>query len=285
MHEIVLSASRRTDIPAFHMPWFMEGIARGEFEVVHPYTRKTRRVPATAPPVRVIVFWSKNFGPFLADGCGRRLEQMGYRLFFQFTINSECRVLEPNLPSLAERLNQLRRLCADHGPQAVNWRFDPVCWFREGAGPLRDNLDDLPHIAAFAAACGIRRCTASFMDPYAKVTRRAARRPGFAFVAPNRMQQVKTLLGMQGVLAAQGVGLFTCCEKELLEALPRGSRITAGACIPNDFLMALHGGRLSLKRDRGQRTRAGCECRVSVDIGSYSLHPCRHGCLYCYATP
>ncbi len=285
MHEIVLSASRRTDIPAFHMPWFMEGIARGRFEVVHPYTRRIRQVPATVPPVRVIVFWSKNFGPFLAGGCGRRLEQMGYRLFFQFTINSECRVLEPNLPPLAERLSQLQRLCADHGPQAVNWRFDPVCWFREGADPVRDNLDGLPHIAAAAAACGIRRCTTSFMDAYAKVMRRASRRPGFAFIDPNRREQMEILLGMEGVLAAQGLRLCTCCEKDLLEALPRGSTITAGACMPNDLLMALHGGRLSLERDRGQRTRAGCECRVSVDIGSYSLHPCRHGCLYCYATP
>ena len=285
MHAIVLSASRRTDIPAFHMPWFMEGIDRGRFEVVHPYTRKIRHVPATAPPVRVIVFWSKNFGPFLSDGCGRRLEQMGYRLFFQFTINSECRVLEPNLPPLAERLSQLRRLCTDHGPQAVNWRFDPVCWFREGTGPVRDNLDGLPHIAAAAAAGGIRRCTASFMDAYPKVMRRAARRPGVAFVAPSRAQQIETLLGMEGLLAAQGLRLFTCCEKEILDVLPRTSTITSGACIPNDRLMALHGGRLSLERDRGQRTRAGCECRVSVDIGSYSRHPCRHGCLYCYATP
>jgi hypothetical protein len=44
---IVLSASRRTDIPAFYMPWFMEGIARGEFEVVNPYSRKaTRAIPS-----------------------------------------------------------------------------------------------------------------------------------------------------------------------------------------------------------------------------------------------
>lgn len=285
MHEIVLSASRRTDIPAFYMPWFMTGIARGRFEVVHPYTRRTRRVPATVPPVRVIVFWSKNFGPFLAEGYGRRLEQLGYRLFFQFTLNSECRALEPNLPPLAERLSQLRRLCADHGPQAVNWRFDPVCRFREGAGPVRDNLDDLPRIAAAAAACGLRRCTTSFMDPYPKVMRRAARRPDVAFVPPNRTEQVETLLGMERVLAAHAIGLFTCCENELRHALPRASTIGAGACIPSDRLMALHGGRLSLARDRGQRTRSGCECRVSVDIGSYGLHPCRHGCLYCYANP
>ncbi len=285
MHDIVLSASRRTDIPAFYMPWFMEGIARGEFEVVHPVTRRSRRVPATSPPVRVVVFWSKNFGPFIAGACGRRLEQMGYQLFFQFTLNSESRALEPNVPPLEDRLGQLRSLCAAHGPQAVNWRFDPICLFREGRGPVRDNLQDLPRIAEAAAACGIRRCTVSFMDLYAKVSRRTARRPGIAFVEPTRLQQVQILLGLEALLGARGIRLFTCCEEEAIGALPAHSTIASGACIPNDLLMTLYGGRLSLERDRGQRVQAGCRCRVSVDIGSYDLHPCGHGCLYCYATP
>jgi hypothetical protein len=283
VHEIVLSASRRTDIPAFYMPWFMERLARGEVEVVHPFTRSVRRVPLTRPPVAVIVFWSKNFGPFLEGDYGPRIERMGFRLFFHFTINSECRVLEPNLPPLVERLDQLGRLCAAYGPDAVNWRFDPVCFFREGPGPVRNNLGDLPEIAAAASAAGIRRCTTSFVDPYAKVLRRSAQRPGFAFVEPPREERVRALLDMERLLAARGIGLFTCCEKELLDALPYGSTTTAGACIANDRLTALAGARLSHARDRGQRTRAGCECRVSVDIGSYERHPCRHECLYCYA--
>lgn len=283
MHDIVLSASRRTDIPAFYMPWFMEGIARGEFEVVNPVTRRVRRVPAACPPVHVVVFWSKNFGPFIACGCGRRLEQMGYRLFFQFTINSESRALEPNVPPLEERLEQLRSLCAAHGPQAVNWRFDPICLFRDGRGPVRDNLQDLPRIAAAAAACGLRRCTVSFMDRYAKVSRRTARRPGFAFVEPTCSQQVEILLSLEALLGARGIRLSTCCEEKAIAALPAHSTIASGACIPSELLMELHGGRLSLKRDRSQRVRAGCRCRVSVDIGSYDLHPCNHGCLYCYA--
>jgi hypothetical protein len=99
-HHRVISASRRTDIPAFFMPWFMEGIARGEFEVTNPYNRRVTRVAAAAPPVHTIVFWSKNFGPFLEGNYGGRLQAMGYHLYFQFTINSENRVLEPNLPGL-----------------------------------------------------------------------------------------------------------------------------------------------------------------------------------------
>jgi len=127
---MVLSASRRTDIPAFFMPWFMEGIARGEFEVTNPYNRRVTRVAATVPPVHTIVFWSKNFGPFLEGDYGGRLQALGYHLYFQFTINSENPVLEPNLPGLDQRLEQLQRLCDRFGLRSVNWRFDPICFYR-----------------------------------------------------------------------------------------------------------------------------------------------------------
>ncbi|MBW2737316.1 MAG: DUF1848 family protein, partial [Deltaproteobacteria bacterium] len=61
--------------------------------------------------------------------------------------------------------------------------------------------------------------------------------------------------------------------------------ITKSSCIPNDLLMKLFGGSLSLNKDSGQRIKNGCGCKVSADIGSYSLHPCYHNCLFCYANP
>ncbi|MCU0590532.1 MAG: DUF1848 domain-containing protein [Desulfobacterales bacterium] len=282
---VVISASRRSDIPAFFMPWFMECIAKGEFEVVNPYNRTVKRIPATAPPVHTIVFWSKNFGPFLAAGWGDRLRQLGYHLYFQFTINSDDPVLEPNLPGLGQRLEQLQRMCDRFGPQVVSWRLDPICHYRWNDASVRDNLADVERIAAAAAAAGIRRCTTSFMDVYAKVARRAARHPGFQFVESDRSQRVKILLDLELVLSALDIALFTCCENETLAALPDHSKIAAAACIPNDLLMRLYGGHLSLGHDSGQRRAAGCGCRISSDIGSYDRHRCRHGCLYCYANP
>lgn len=282
---LVISASRRSDIPAFFMPWFMGCIARGEFEVVNPYNRQVKRIPATVPPVHTIVFWSKDFGPFLDAGWGDHLKRMGYHLYFQFTINSEDRLLEPNLPGLPLRLEQLRRLCDRFGAQAVSWRLDPICHYRWNGGDIRDNLGDLERIAEAAAAAGIRRCTTSFLDTYPKIARRAARHPGFRFVEPDRSRRARILLDLERVLSALGIGLFTCCENETLAALPARSTVAPAACIPNDLLMRLYGGRLSLQRDAGQRRSAGCGCRISVDIGSYDRHRCPHGCLYCYANP
>jgi hypothetical protein len=96
----VLSVSRRSDIPAFYLDWFAAGIKKGFFDVINPYNRRTSRVDARSRKVHSIVFWSKNFGPFLDGPCPDLLERMGYPLFFNFTITGAPSFLEPNLPPL-----------------------------------------------------------------------------------------------------------------------------------------------------------------------------------------
>jgi hypothetical protein len=283
--KLVISASRRTDIPAFYMPWFMAQIDRGVFEVVNPFNQRVSVVPATPDAVHTIVFWSKNFGPFIEGRYGDQLLALGYHLFFNFTVNSAAAVLEPNVPALDERLNQLQYLAEHFGPRAINWRFDPLCFYRTGQGPLNDNLHDFAYIAGKAAGWGIERCITSFMDHYPKIGRRLSSRAGFTFIDPPMVDKVRTLAKMEALLAAFDIQLRTCCEKDVSDALGRDSSIAPSACIPNDLLLELYGGNLSLKRDTGQRVKAGCGCRVSVDIGSYRQQPCYHNCLFCYANP
>jgi DNA repair photolyase len=281
---IVISASRRTDIPAFYMPWFMEGIDAGFFEVVNPYNRRRHRVPAEVGAVHSIVFWSKNLAAFLDGDFGRKLQRRGFRLYFNFTINSES-LLEPHVPPLASRLEQLQRLCERFGAEAVTWRFDPICFFHNRQGERCNNLHDFATIGRQAAACGVTRCITSFVDLYPKVTRRLMRRDDVRLFDPPLEEKIETLLALEAELKRLGIRLHTCCEKKLQAALPAHSTVAPAACIPHAQLMKLYGGRLSLKKDRGQRTGAGCGCQESADIGSYHLHPCRHRCLYCYANP
>ena len=284
-NKIVISASRRTDIPAFYMPWFMQQIGKGFFEVVNPFNQHVSVVPATPGDVHTIVFWSKNFGPFLDRDYGRQLLDLGYHLFFNFTINSDNSDLEPQVPPLNERLQQLEFLTGHYGSDVVNWRFDPLCYYRTGQGGIQNNLSDFPAIADHAARLKITRCITSFMDHYPKIRRRLSSRPGFEFIDPPMDQKAATILDMESRLAALNIRLFTCCEKDLLEALPATSAVTRSSCIPNDLLMKLYPGRISLRKDTGQRVKAGCGCKVSVDIGSYRHHPCFHNCLFCYANP
>ena len=70
-----------------------------------------------------------------------------------------------------------------------------------------------------------------------------------------------------------------------MKALPVDTGIKSSSCIPNNFFIELFGGELNLKKDQGQRKKAGCNCMISKDIGSYNLHPCFNNCLFCYANP
>ena len=267
------------------MPWFMGQIQRGYFEVTNPFNQRVSCVPSTPDRVHTIVFWSKNFGPFLDNNYGEQLLAQGYHLFFNFTINSDCTDLEPNVPPLRRRLPQLEHLCQRFGPEMITWRFDPLCFFKKGTGPLQDNLHEFSEITSKAAECGITRCITSFMDFYPKIRRRLSSRPGFVFIDPALEKKIEILGEMEKDLTAGNIYLSVCCERELLEALPRNSSISGSSCIPGDILLRLFGGGFSLKKDAGQRVKAGCGCTVSTDIGSYRLQACYHNCLFCYANP
>ena len=282
---IVLSASRRSDIPAFYMPWFMDGIERGAFAVTNPYNRQVTQVPATPEAVHTIVFWSKDFGAFLRGGYAEDLHRRGYRLFFNFTVNAEDPFLEPHVPPLGERMRQMADLCRLVPPAAVQWRLDPIVHYHGPDGRPKNNFKDFARIADAAAAAGITRCVSSFMDPYAKIRRRLAATPGWQFIEPTMEEKVRIAEDIADRLAAHRIGLSLCCEIEVLHALPANSRVTGASCIPNDLLMQLYGGRLSMRADAGQRRSAGCGCRVSRDIGGYDIHPCFHNCRFCYANP
>ena len=279
----VLSVSRRTDIPAFYMPWFMQQVAGGKITVVNPFNQRARQVDVSSDSVHTMVFWSKDFGPFLTGNYGETLQAMGYHLFFNFTINSQSRLLEPGVPDLSLRLDQLRELCERFGAAAIQWRFDPICYFRTPDADTADNLTDFEVIAKTAGACGVGICITSFMDHYRKIDRRTGDR--LLFVEPPLADKVDLLMNMEATLTPLGIRLALCCEKEALRALPGETTIGPAACIGGDRIMAVHGGRVTLRQDAGQRKTSGCRCTAAVDVGSYSLHPCHHNCLFCYANP
>ncbi|MFZ7128274.1 MAG: DUF1848 family protein [Desulfobacterales bacterium] len=286
---LVISASRRTDIPAFYMPAFMKAIDRGAFEVENPYNRRISRVPSSPERVYAVVFWSKNFGPFLNGGFGEKLQARGYRLFFNFTVNTGLPPLEPNIPPIEHRLDQLAELCRRFGPETINWRFDPICHWREDgrhtASGTANNLATFSQIADRAAGLGIQRCITSFVDRYPKVRRRAAAAGGIRFEDPSLPVKRGIVLKMNSALQSTGIRLMLCCEKEVLDGLTPESGISHGACISGHLLQEIFGGEAPLRPDRGQRRAAGCRCTVSADVGSYRNHPCAHACLYCYGNP
>ncbi|MBW1615370.1 MAG: DUF1848 family protein [Deltaproteobacteria bacterium] len=283
MNKIVISASRRTDIPAFYMDWFIKRIKMGYFETTNPYNMTTRKIPAVPSKVHTIIFWSKNFSYFLKKDFGEKLKNLGYNLFFNFTLNSESKILEPNMPPLSERINQLKKICLRFGSETVAWRFDPICFYKDKNNKIWNNLNDFAHIAETAYQLKIKRCVTSFADIYSKVKKRASALQDFSFIETPLKKKKKILIRMKKYLYPKNISLCICCEKEILNNLPKACGIKSASCVDAKLLSDLYGKDISLKKDAGQRVKAGCGCSISYDIGSYKMHPCFNNCLYCYA--
>lgn len=193
--------------------------------------------------------------------------------------------MEPAVPRLDKRLEQLAYLCERYTPQAIHWRFDPVCFFKDQRGLWTNNLDQFETIARRAGDLGIGVCITSFVDLYRKVQRRLNKRSDIRLCDPPLALKIDQVLEMARILAGFKIQLRLCCEKEVLAALPPEAAVQAAACIPTRQLVRLYGPGISLARDSGQRSQAGCGCGLSRDIGSYHRHPCHHNCLFCYANP
>ena len=286
----IVSASRRTDIPAWYTPWFLERIRRQTFEVTNPVNRRVRQIHVCPENTHTIVFWSKNFGPFLALDAHRILADMGFNLFFNFTVNSGSPLLEPGLPALEARLDQAGYLADRFGPRAVAWRFDPICFYTRNTLPAEDNLADFSRISRAMADFGIPTCVTSFYDPYRKVTARTkflARQgaPLIRFTDPGIARKTALIQTLAARLADKNMDLCLCCEADLFGHLdPAPANVRENACINGLLLRQLYGGKPDIRRDHGQRTKQGCRCTAAVDIGSYRDHVCHHNCLFCYAT-
>lgn len=280
--KIVISASRRTDIPAFYMNDFMKGIRQGFFRVVNPFNQKESLIVSSSDYIDTIVFWSKDYTKFIKCNYLKILREMGYHLFFNYTINSEDSFLEPGIPSLDKRLAQLENLSRTAGPESIFWRFDPICYYRRN-GKIFHNRHDFLKIADVAADLGIKNCITSFMDLYPKIEKRLSNLSNFSFFDPPIELKVKILYEMADELKKRNIYLMTCCEKKVMESVAPCIGVNPASCIPNHYLKKLYHSDISLRKDRGQRLNQGCGCGISVDVGSYRHQPCFHNCLFCYA--
>ncbi len=264
-----MSASRRTDIPAFYLDRLIEWINRGYVDVPNPYSGKRYRVGLRPDEVHTLVLWSKNFGPFLAKAGMFK----SYRLYFLFTINDMPR-FEPGVPPLDTRLMQIEQLAKTYGPERMAWRFDPVIF---GAGGPITGIDAFSRIGERIAAAGITRVIFSFLSLYGKVRRRNESR-GLGIVDPPCEVKREYASELAGAAAGMGLDLESCCGD-----IGDVDGVRQSSCINGRLLGGLAGEPADTSPDRGQRNN--CHCTVSRDIGSYADMPCPAGCVYCYANP
>ncbi len=279
---MIISASRRTDVPRFFTEWFMRRIKEGFFYSRNPFNPSdVRKISLLPEDVDAIVFWSKDPAPIMKHL--DELDSLGYRYYFQFTLNDYPRVFEPNVPPVKERTETFRRLADKLGPSRVIWRYDPV--IVSTLTPLAYHADCLASIARDLGGF-TERLVISFLDVYGKVRKRLntsteLSRIGIEDVThPDRRE---TLLDfardIAQIAATYGMDARTCAEPvDLTEA-----GIRPGACVDGELISRLlgkpvHAGR-RFPKDPVQRRE--CLCVQSRDMGAYNT--CSHACVYCYA--
>lgn len=262
---MIISASRRTDIPAFYSEWMMERLREGFVHVRNPFNaRQVSRVSLLRQDAEMIVFWTKDASNMI--GCLDEMDGMGHRYLFEYTLTPYGRDIEPGVEK-KRALEALERLSAQIGKKRVIWRYDPIL--------LNEDWTAERHIRAFERMCArlegaAERCVISFVDLYAAVKRSA---PGIASPDEAGMR----MLAREMAKTARRHQMIPSACAEALDF--SGEGLERRGCIDERDVEAVLGAKVSVQRDSTQRT--ACLCVKSVDIGAYDT--CRHGCIYCYA--
>jgi DNA repair photolyase len=266
---MILSASRRTDIPAFYSEWMVRRLQAGYVLVPSPRNpSRFSRVKLNPQVVDCIVFWTKNPAPILP-----RLGEifaMGYSYYFQFTLTPYGRDMEPHLPPKRVLLQTFRSLSKIVGGERVVWRYDPVI--------LTEHMDIKYHLHCFekmatALEGYTQRCIFSFLDLYPRV--RKCLQDEKVNAIP-KWDMLRLAEGFSEIAQKHGLQLFTCCEPVDLGRYG----IAHASCIDAGVIQEIIGCSIRAKKDA--KLRPGCGCMESVEIGAYDS--CGHGCKYCYAT-
>lgn len=264
---MILSVSRRTDIPNYYFEWFCNRVREGYLYVRNPMNeRQISYIDLSPEVVDCIVFWTKN--PEAMMGRLSAIEKYPY--YIQFTLTGYGRDVEPGLPDKQTvLLERFRKLSCMIGKKRVIWRYDPILF-----NPIY--TPDY-HRKAFAAIAGkleeyTERVVISFVDSYAKIRKNmAALKAGY--LPEGELRKFAMQLAAMG--REHGMIVESCAEAIDLQE----EGIRHGSCIDSRLIEEITGGRILAGKDKNQRKECGCV--ESIEVGTYNT--CKNGCRYCYA--
>ena len=263
---MIVSVSRRTDIPAFYSEWFFNRLKEGFVYVQNPMNPKqVSNITLTPETVDCFVFWTKNAKPML-----KHLDELeGYKYYFQFTITGYKSDVEKGVSNKTEIIKTFKTLSNKIGKERVILRYDPIFLSKEYT------IDY--HVRAFSKLCSqldgyTNKCVISFIDLYKKTERNTKH----LNIINMTMEDINLIADKFSKIAKEhNIKIETCSESYDLTAYGIGK----GKCIDDNVISDVIGYEVNVKKDDTQRDVCGCV--KSIDIGQYNT--CRHHCLYCYA--
>lgn len=268
---MIISASYKTDLPAFYGDWFLNRLRAGYCQMVNPYNRRAIRVDLGREAVDGFVFWTKNVGPFF--GALKEVRAAGYPFVVQYTITGYPKALEYSVVDADRSADYVRRLADEYGLKAAVWRYDPVLF--STLRPAAFHVETFGRLAARLAGA-VDEVVISFAHPYQKTRRNLDRAAGeFDFVWDDPDDAAKRALAARLVELAtpHGIRLTVCSQPHY-----RVPGAADARCIDAGRLGEVAGRPITAKV---KGNRPGCACFESRDIGEYDT--CPHGCVYCYA--
>lgn len=267
---MIISASYKTDLPAFYGAWFLNRLLAGQVTVANPYGGPARVVSLEPDAIDGFVFWTRNAAPF--GGALEHINGSGYPFIFHYTITGYPRELDLATPPAEAAINDFRALSSLWGARRLIWRYDPVL--------ITSKTSTAWHLANFKALAkalsgATDEVVLSFTQIYRKTRanlNRAARSGNFTWEDPIDAKK-QTLLGQLAAIAADhGMTASLCGQADLL-----ATGLSEARCIDATRLSEFAEHEISA----GKRShRKGCACAASIDIGGYDT--CPHGCAYCY---
>jgi hypothetical protein len=274
---MIISASRRTDIPAFYANWFINRIRTGYCSVPNPFNpQQISHISLKPEDVDVIVFWTRNPRPLFPHL--EELDRRGYRYYFQYTLLDNPRLIDPKAPSLPASLKTFRELAGRIGPERVIWRYDPIV-FSEVTG-AQFHQEAYGRIAR-ALAGYTQRSVISIVDIYRKAGKRLRQlaQQGVKIIDYNGQPSRhfdELMRNLVRTATENRMQIFSCAET--IDLQPYG--VQPGKCVDDAYIKKVFDLDVTHGKDPSQRE--ACGCVASRDIGMYES--CLFGCQYCYAT-
>jgi len=263
---MIISASRRTDIPSYYSEWFLNRIKEKFVYVRNPMNiHQISEINLNPELVDCIVFWSKNPKPMID-----KLQFINeYKYYFQFTLNPYGSDVEAKLPPKTEIIETFKKLSDIIGPQKIIWRYDPIL--------INNKYNMTYHFDKFEKLASVlkgytEKVTFSFIDFYKRITENT-KMLGVTDISTEE----KNLIAQRfsEIARNNNLSIDTCAED--IDISKYG--ITHARCIDDRLISKIIGYNLQVEKDKNQRLECGCV--KSIDIGEYNT--CSNGCVYCYA--
>lgn len=264
---MILSVSRRTDIPNYYSDWFYNRIKEGFVYVRNPMNaHQISKINLSPEVVDCIVFWTKNPEPMID-----RLDELkDYKYYFQFTLTGYGYDIERNVPHKKEKMIPVFQKLSDKiGCELVIWRYDPILF--------NSTYSEEYHLRAFRQIADelkgyTKKCVISFVDIYAKNKKNMeavscdALSDNSLLAFASKLNEIAQINDIEIASCSEHIDLSSCGIKH-------------NSCIDKDMIEKIIGCKINAVKDKNQRE--DCGCIESIDIGTYNT--CKNACRYCYA--